>query len=87
MTLDTKIDHTTPTLPPTTAPDPKESPASSELHQSQILKELSDLTIESCDTEKERQQINEQIEEKLGSSNMLVEPDEEVKWAKINNFR
>ena len=86
MTLHTKIDHTTTTLP-TTAPDPKESPTSSELHQSQIVKELSDLTIESCDTEKERQQINEQIEEKLGSSNMLVEPDEEVKWAKVNNFR
>ena len=39
---------------------------------------MNNLSVDASDPEKEREKINEQIEEKLGNIDLLVEPEEQV---------
>ena len=39
---------------------------------------MNNLSVDPSDPEKEREKINEQIEEKLGAVDLLVEPEEQV---------
>ena len=39
---------------------------------------MNNLSVDASDPEKEREKINEQIEEKLGVVDLLVEPEEQV---------